>query len=67
MTKIAKSHNPIDILYSELQEEDRKYGGPKLERPVSEMRRDRRPLKNMKKAWMEHTEDYDEIDQFYEH
>ena len=34
--------------YVELQEEDRKYGGRKLERPESEMRRDRRPLKNLK-------------------
>jgi len=31
------------------------------------MRRDRRPLKNLKKAWMEHTEDFDEVDDFYEH
>jgi hypothetical protein len=46
----------IDPLYIELFEE----------RAASEMR-DRRPLKNLKKAWMEHTEDYDEVDEFYEH
>jgi hypothetical protein len=53
-------------LYAELYEEDKKYGGKRLERPPSEIR-DRRPLKNLKKAWMEHTDDYDEVDDFYEH
>jgi hypothetical protein len=54
-------------LYIELFEEDKRYGGSnRLERAASEMR-DRRPLKNLKKAWMEHTEDYDEVDEFYEH
>ena len=47
-------------------EEEKRYGGRKLERPASEMR-DRRPLKNLKKAWMEHTDDFDEVDDFYEH
>jgi hypothetical protein len=57
----------IDPLYIELFEEDKRYGGSnRLERAASEMR-DRRPLKNLKKAWMEHTEDYDEVDEFYEH
>ena len=32
-----KSHNPIDPLYAELQEEDRKYGGKRLEKPQSEV------------------------------
>jgi hypothetical protein len=62
----SPSHR-IDPLYAELYEEDNKYGGRKLERPESDMRRDRRPLKNLKKAWMEHLEDFDEVDQFYEH
>lgn len=62
-----KNHNHVNDPYFELQEEDKKYGGRKLERPESEMRRDRRPLRNLKKAWMEHTDDYDEVDQFYEH
>jgi hypothetical protein len=62
-----KSHNPIDTLYAELQEEDRKYGGNnRLERPQSEVSR-KRPLRNLKKAWMEHTDDFDEVDDFYEH
>jgi hypothetical protein len=66
MTKM-KSHNPIDIIYAELQEEDRKYGGDKrLQKPQSEVSK-KRPLKNLKKAWMEHTEDFDEVDDFYEH
>lgn len=65
--KTLKSHkNRIDPIYAELYEEDSKYGGKRLERPQSEMR-DRRPLKNLKKAWMEHLEDYDEVDDFYEH
>lgn len=62
-----KSHNPIDTLYAELQEEDLKYGNTKrLERPQSEISK-KRPLKNLKKAWLEHTEDFDEVDDFYEH
>ena len=61
-----KAVNKIDPLYAELCEEDKRYGGRKLERPASDMR-DRRPLKNLKKAWMEHVEDYDEVDEFYEH
>jgi len=64
MTKIAKSHNPIDILYSELQEEDRKYGGRRLEKPQSEVRK-KRPVANLKKAWESHLEDFDEVDDFY--
>lgn len=65
MTKM-KSHNRIDDPYLELQEEDRKYGGKRLERPQSEMR-DRRPLKNLKKAWEEHVDDWDEVDDFFGH
>ena len=40
--------------YLELKEEDNKYGGKRLERPESEMRRDRRPLKNLKKIGRAH-------------
>jgi hypothetical protein len=62
----ATTHK-IDPLYAELYEEDKWYGSNnRLERPASEMR-DRRPLKNLKKAWMEHAEDFDEVDEFYEH
>lgn len=62
----ATNHR-IDPVYAELYEEDKRYGAAnRLERPASEMR-DRRPLKNLKKAWMEHTEDFDEVDDFYEH
>jgi hypothetical protein len=64
--KHKSNHHKIDPLYAELYEEDKKYGGKRLERPPSEIR-DRRPLKNLKKAWMEHTDDYDEVDDFYEH
>ena len=62
------SSHKIDPIYADLLEEDRRYGsnGKRIDRPASEMR-DRRPLKNLKKAWMEHTEDFDEVDDFYEH
>ena len=56
----------IDPLYADLYEEEKRYGGKRMERIPSEMR-DKRPLKNLKKAWMEHTEDFDEVDDFYEH
>lgn len=64
--KHKSNHNRIDSLYVELFEEDKKYGGKRLERPQSEISK-KRPLKNLKKAWMEHVEDYDEVDDFYEH
>lgn len=60
------SNRKIDPLYAELVEEEKRYGGKRIERPESDMR-DRRPLRNLKKAWMEHLEDYDEVDEFYEH
>lgn len=56
----------IDPLYADLYEEDRRYGGKRLERPQSEIR-DKRPLKNLKKAWLEHVDDFDEVEDFYEH
>lgn len=58
--------NKINSLYVELYEEDKKYGEKKLEKPQSDITKKRR-IKNLKKAWMEHTEDYDEIDDFFEH
>lgn len=67
MAKMKSNRNIFNALYTELKEEDRKYGDKRLEKPESEMRRDRRPLKNLRKAWMEHVDDYDEIDDFYEH
>lgn len=67
MKTLKSNHHRIDPLYADLYEEDSRYGGKRLERPESEMRRDRRPVKNLKKAWMEHVDDYDEIDDFYEH
>jgi len=63
--KQMKSNNLKDP-YVELSEEDAKYGGKRLERPQSEIRK-KRPLHNLKKAWMEHPDDYDEVDDFYEH
>lgn len=56
----------MDPLYAELFEEDNKYGGKRIERPQTDINK-KRPIRNLKKAWMEHTEDYDEIDDFYEH
>lgn len=56
----------IDTIYAELREEDKRFGGKRLERVPSEMH-ERRPLKNLKKAWMEHTDDFEEHDEFFEH
>jgi hypothetical protein len=56
----------IDPLYVDLYEEDKRYGGKRIERIPSEMY-NKRPLKNLKKAWMEHLEDFDEVDDFFEH
>lgn len=65
MKNKSPSHK-IDPLYADLYEEDKKYGGKRLERPQSEISK-KRPLKNLKKAWMEHVDDFDEVDDFYEH
>jgi hypothetical protein len=64
--KHKNTNRKIDPLYAELYEEDKRYGGKRIERLESEMR-DRRPLRNLKKAWEEHVEDFDEVDDFYEH
>jgi len=56
-------HDPV---YAQLFEEDRKYGERRLERPQTDVNK-KRPLRNLKKAWEEHVEDYDEVDDFYEH
>lgn len=55
--------NPIQIIYDELREEDRQYD-KKVERIINENKR--RPLKNLKKAWELHVEDWDEVDEFFE-
>ena len=64
--KNKPTHRKMDPLYAELYEEDKKYGGKRLERPQTDISK-KRPLKNLKKAWMEHLEDFDEVDDFYEH
>jgi hypothetical protein len=56
----------MDPLYAELFEEDNKYGGKRIERPQTDISK-KRPLRNLKKAWEEHVEDFDEVDDFYEH
>ena len=66
MKTLKSSTQKINPLYADLYEEDAKYGGKRLERPQSEISK-KRPLKNLKKAWMEHTDDYEEVDDFYEH
>lgn len=64
--KNKPTHRKMDPLYVELYEEDKKYGGKRLERPQTDISK-KRPLKNLKKAWMEHVDDFDEVDDFYEH
>ena len=63
MKNKVRNHK-IDPLYAELREEDNRYGGKRLERPQSEVCK-KRPIKNLKKAWEEHVEDWDEVDEFY--
>ena len=46
--------------YEELEEiRNPRLNGKKMDR--------RRPVQNWKKVWSEHLEDYDEVDDFYEH
>lgn len=61
-----KLQNPLDSFYKEVAEADSKYGGKKLRRVESDLHK-KRPVRNLKKAWEEHEDDYDEIDDFYEH
>lgn len=65
MKHASKSHNPIDVLYNELKEEDKKYSDKRIKRTESDLHK-KRPIRNLTKAWMEHQEDYDEVDDFYE-
>lgn len=62
--KHKHSHNPIDILYDELKAEDSKYGGRRLEKPRTEVRK-KREVTNLKKAWESHEDDFDEHDEFF--
>lgn len=62
--KQANTHNPLDILYRELKEEDRKYGGKKLKKAETDVHK-KRPVKNLKKAWEQCEDDFDEHDEFY--
>lgn len=66
MNKMKSNTHKIDPVYAELVEEDKHYGGKRLERSQSEINK-KRPLRNLKKAWLEHVEDFDEVDDFYEH
>lgn len=60
-----KPHNPLDSLYREVVEADSKYGGKKLRKVESDLHK-KRPVKNLKKAWEEHEDDWDEVDDFFE-
>ena len=42
-----------------VDQRDYRLNGKKMER--------KRPVQNWKKAWSEHLEDFDEVDDFYEH
>lgn len=66
MTMKTKSQNHnLDPIFVELREDDNNYGqSKKNERPKSEIKH-RRPIKNLTKAWLDHVEDFDEIDDFY--
>lgn len=60
-----KPRNPkIDSRYVELREEDSKYSEKKYER-IQPLQRQKRPIRNLTRAWMEHVDDFDEVDEFY--
>lgn len=58
-TNIPKHSHKIVEFY-----EDENTYGKRLERAQSEISK-KRPLKNYKKAWLEHVDDFDEVDDFY--
>lgn len=46
-------------------EEREEYEIQALRKTKAELQNSRRPVKNWKKAWSDHTDDYDERDEFY--
>lgn len=63
--KTKKAYNPSNIIFKEFKEEDGKYGGKKIKKVDSDIR-EKRPVRNLKKAWEQHSEsDWDETDDFY--
>jgi hypothetical protein len=60
-------HNPLNILYDELREEDRKYGsgGKKIKKTRTDVSQ-KREVKNLKKAWENvDPDEADDYDEFY--
>jgi len=62
---MKKKPNIYDEMIRKLKEEDKKYGNGDDKYRLDVIRRDRRPLKNLKKVWEDHPDNYDEIDDFF--
>ena len=56
----------IDSLYTELYEEDTKYGaaGKKIKKARTDVQQ-KRAVTNLRKAWEQHEDDFEECDEFY--
>lgn len=63
MTAKHAKKNAVKNIYAELYEEEQKYG-VKVDRAQNDLHK-RRPLRNLKKAWESHLEDFDAVDDFY--
>lgn len=63
----TQKHNPyLDELYKNLREEDTKYGsaGKKIKKARTDVG-EKRAVKNLKKAWESHEDDFEEYDDFF--
>ena len=61
-TNLPKHSDNTAISWDEedlVENHNPRLNGKKMER--------KRPVQNWKKIWSEHVEDYDEVDEFYEH
>jgi len=62
--KQVKPQNPLDPLYKEVREADSKYGGKKIRKVESDLHK-KRQIRDFKKAWEDHEEDFEEMDEFF--
>ena len=63
----SQKHNPyLDEIYNELKREDDRYGygGKKIRKARTDVA-EKRAVTNLKKAWEEHEEDFEDFDEFY--
>ncbi len=62
--KTKKPNNPFNGLYTELKEEDRKFGGKRIKKAETDTHK-KRQTNNLKKVWESHEEDWEEVDSFF--